>query len=58
MEGGNIMSDAIWDIEYDKAYELEREIVEYCKINDINCPTFKQYIRSWELEEIFKEIKK
>lgn len=51
------MSDAWWDYEYDKAYDLKQEIKRVCKEKSIECPVFKQYIRSWELEPILKEIK-
>ena len=35
------MSDAMWDMEYNKAYDLKQEIIELCNKKDIEIPKFK-----------------
>jgi len=52
------MSDGTWDNEYVKAELLENEITQYCKDNNIECPKFAEYARSWELKEILENLKK
>jgi hypothetical protein len=51
------MSDANWDQEYSLASDLKDEIIEFCKNHNIECPKFREYIRSWELKPIFKGLK-
>ena len=51
------MSDALWDIEYSLAGEIEQEIKDYCLENNIECPIIKDYARSWELKMILKNLK-
>lgn len=51
------MSDGTWGSEYRKAGILEEKIKQYCKKNNIECPKFDEYARSWELKKIFEDIK-
>lgn len=51
------MSDGIWEVEHYKADNLKEKIIKYCDSNNLECPKFKQYVRSWELEKIFKDLK-
>lgn len=52
------MSDAMWDIEYDKAYDLKQEIIELCNKKDIEMPKLKESARSWELKSMLNELKR
>ena len=51
------MSDALWDMEYSLAGEIEQQIKDYCLENNIECPVIKEFARSWELKEILSNLK-
>lgn len=58
MEGTIIMSDAIWDMEYDMAFDSRCQIQDYCDKNNIQMPSeVNIYTRSWDLEKIFEKLK-
>jgi len=52
------MSDALWDMEYSLAGEIEQEIIDYCLEKGIDCPVIKDFARSWELKLILEKLKK
>ena len=51
------MSDADWDMEYDKAWSLKQEIIKLCEDKGIECPDLSTLNRSWELQPILKQLK-
>lgn len=51
------MSDAMWDMEYSKAYDLKQEIREFCQEHNLEEPKFRDFARSWELEPMLQELK-